>query len=699
VITAPRQAQLNSEPPVSTQVVDGALLDAAGIHGVEGLQQLVPGLSVDTPDAFNVLTIRGIGGGGRNIGFDPRAAFYVDGIDMSQAQALGLPLFDVEQVEVLRGPQGHLFGRNTVAGAVCVTTRAPTPVFESSGDGVIGTKGTREANLTLSGPLSDQVLGRVAVASEAHDGFTANAYDGQRLDDLSRLLARARLTFRLSEQQSVSLSVDGARIRQHAINGVPTSDLFGMPLGAGAPSGRVVDFNTRPFENVDLSGLGLSSTREMDGGHVLTLALGHRDTHQVKQQDNDYGPHDLLSTYYVDDFEQDTQEIRVASPAGGRAQYVVGFYHFDERASTNRRAIVGQDVDTVLVNHPLFGGLPFSVIGGVVPGAQVTDSGSVRTRSVAVYGNLDYLLLPSLTLNLGARVTHETKSVLFNLDGSASGNFDIGTLSGYRSSRSDRDLSPSVGATYAVSKEQEIYARYAHAFKSGGWNMDFIDSNAAKNPSFGTETVRSFELGTRGHAFGDRLRYEAAVYSSRFRNFQVFQFVDLGAGGSSIILSNAAKAESDGVDGSVNLRLSRQLELGVSVAWMRAVFQQFDSCSATVDCTGHRLPFAPAFSAALTVGYLLPLSRQVVFGSRERRRDAGHSVARGRRCAAQVCSERVPVGFQFLGPEPLRQADGHAAFPRLPGQPVRADHGSAHAGCRGKIQLLRLGFRTAYHGD
>lgn len=380
------------------------------------------------------------------------------------------------------------------------------------------------------------------------------------------------------------------------------SDLFGLPLPGGTLPKRTVDLNTTPFEAVNLSGGNITANYTMNSNHVLTAIFGYRDTHHELQIDNDYSAKDLFHNLFVDDFKQFSEEIRIASPNQGRARYVMGLYHLNETADTDRKAIIGQDAGTTLVRHPRFA-VPtlFTVVTGTSPGAVFSYNAEVQTDSSALFGALDYDLVESLTLNLGARYTHETKDVLFNLDGSQSGNFKIGSLTNYQDSRSENQVSPTVGVTYAVSKNQNVYAKYSRGFKSGGWSTTFLSTNGVKNPTFDTETVNSYEVGTKGTP--GRLRYDLAAYVSRFINYQLFQIVNLGRGASSIDLRNAAAVESRGIDASFALRVTSQLDIGLNFGLVKATFISFNTCSMTVDCTGHQLPYAPNFTSALTADY------------------------------------------------------------------------------------------------
>lgn len=587
VVTAQKRSQSAQEVPISMTVVDAQALEKTHALGLEDMQQLVPNLSLENQGGFNVLTVRGVGGGGRNMGFDPRVGVYVDGIYMGQAQALTLPLFDVEQVEVLRGPQGFLFGRNTVAGAVNISTAAPAKTLDGYVRGVVGNQGIREVYASLSGPLSATAQGKIGVASQQRDGWTRNQFDGSKLDDMKRLSARGQLAVALTPRLKLTLAADSAETEQKLLNGEPVSGMGGAPLASPAQA-HTVSFNTRPLEKVKLSGASVTASYQLDNGDALTAVLGQRNTHQAKTSDNDYGPADLLWTHYVDDFRQGSQELRLASPNRGTVRYVAGLYHLNETARTDRVATVGND--------------------WFAPGATVWNNGRLKTDTTALYGALDIEVAPKLTLNLGGRYTHETKDIVFNLGGPIAPVFGLGNLDNFTDKRTENQSSPSLGVSYAISSQQNVYAKLARGFKSGGWNAEYIDPVAAKHPGFDSESVTSLELGTKGQFNGGRGRYELALFSSRFTNFQVLQFVDLGGGATSILLKNAARVQSEGADASVAVRVTPELELGVNLGLNHATFKQFAGCAPTVDCSGHDLPYAPRNSAALTANYRMPLA-------------------------------------------------------------------------------------------
>ena len=610
VVTAQKRVQSIEDVPIAMTVIGRKALDNSRATTLTDMQQLVPNFSIAQSLGVNTVTVRGVGGGGRNIGFDTRAGVYVDGIYMGQAQALDQSLFDIEQVEVLRGPQGHLFGRNTVAGAVNITTRVPSETFESSIRAVAGNHNTREGYVSASGPVAGKLLGKFSLGYETRDGFTTNLFNNQELDDLKRVSMRGQLAFQATDRLEINLSADYADIRQNNVVGETMTGMFDAPLPGGPYAGHTVSFNTTPYLNNTLSGASLTANYDMAGGNTLTAITGYRDTHQYRQNDTDWSPNDVFHINYTDDFKQISQEIRIASPVRDRLRYVAGAYLMHESADTYRTATIGQDTNT-LVKHPLVPfPVPFGVLLGLVPGATVPVSGTVKTDSYALFGSLDYDLGSRLTLNLGARYTYEKKDLVYNIDGAASGAIGIGTAVNYTDGRSDAMLTPTLGMTYALNKSLNLYGKYSTGFKSGGWNLDFLTTTQIANKfNFNKETVDSYELGLKGAALDSRMSYDVSVFHSSFKDLQVFQFADLGAGTTELQLRNAAKAESSGAEVSLRALATDNLSIGGNIGTLRARFKSFPGgLSGGGDAAGKRLPDAPELTAAVTVNYSMPVS-------------------------------------------------------------------------------------------
>ena len=589
IVTAQKRAQSIDDVPIAMTVINRKALENSHAATLTEMQQLAPNFSVAQWGGINTASIRGVGGGGRNIGFDTRVGVYVDGIYMGQSQALDQPLFDIEQVEVLRGPQGHLFGRNTVAGAVNITTRAPSETFEGSFRAVAGNHNTREGYASVSGPMADKLLGKISLGYETRDGFSTNLFSNQKLDDLNRVTTRGQLALRATDKLDINLSADYADIKQNQILGEVMTGMGGAPLAGGPYADHTVNFNTTPYINNTLSGASLTANYYTDEGTTLTAITGYRDTHQNRQNDTDYSPFDVFHINYTDNFKQFSQEIRIASPVKDALRCVAGVYLMHESADTYRIAAAGKDGAMI----------------GVAAGATVPVSGAVKTDSYALFGSLDYDLTSKLTLNLGARYTDEKKSLLYNLAGA--GIFGMGTAVNYTDTRSDSMLTPTVGLTYALHESLNIYGKYSTGFKSGGWNLDYLtNTQIANDINFNKETVDSYELGLKGSALNHRVQYDFSVFHSRFRDFQVFQFVNTGVT-SELQLRNAAKAESTGAEASLHALMTDNLNISGNIGIMKAEFKSFPGgMTSGGDAAGKRLPDAPDMTAAVTVNYSMP---------------------------------------------------------------------------------------------
>lgn len=590
-VTAQKRAQSLQDVPISMTVIGEEALEKSRIKTLFDLNQSVPNFEAAPLPGTPQISVRGVGGGGRNIGFDTRVGVYLDGIYLGQAQAINQPLFDIEQVEVLRGPQGHLFGRNTVAGAVNITSRAPTKDFEGSLRAVVGNYGAAEGYATFSGAVADKVLGKFSIATEKRDGYSTNLFNGQKLDDLRRVTSRAQLVIDATNKLKISLFGDYSDTKQNIVLGEPVTSFSDRPLPAGPLPNRQVNFNTTPYTNAQLSGASMTMNYALDNGGTLTSITGFRDTHQDRTNDTDYNPQDIFRIQYVDDFTQTSQEVRLVSDNKGSARYVAGLYYSKEDADTLRKAFSGPDAGLIR--------LPTGLVG--------TNAGAINTKTTAVFGALDYDITRALTLNLGARHTSEKKDFLYNLNGAAA--IGIATLVDYRDSRSENKLTGTVGATFAVSKDMNLYTKYSTGFKGGGWNADFVRAaQVADGLNFNTETVKSYEVGVKGKLLGGRMQYDLAAFTSEFDNYQTFFFVPLANGTAILQLKNAAKVKSEGLEASARVRVTQNFSIGGNVGVLSTKYKSFPNAGGLgVDFTGQEVPDTPKLTVAFNADYSMPV--------------------------------------------------------------------------------------------
>lgn len=609
VVNAEKRPKFIENVPISLTVIGHDDLLNTTANKLADMQQLVPNFTVVQYGIWNQISIRGIGGGGRNIGFDTRTGVYLDGVYMGQVPALESSLLDIEQIEVLRGPQGYLFGRNTVAGAVNITTRGPTREFEGHFRTGLGNHHSRANFASASGPIAEDLLGKISIGSDSHNGFANNSFNGAGIKDLGRLSTRGQLSWRASDQIKVNLSGDYSRIHQSDFEGGAVTGLFDSPLTGGPATQRSINVNDQPLITTKLSGLNLTTTYDTLESGKVTSITSYRYTLGDQRSDNDLSSVDLLHTRFRDEFRQWSQELRFASSGTEPFRYVAGIFYLHEKADTFRTAFFGNDVSTPISLPGGPGPAPFDSIFGVAAGSRVPIAGTVKTHSYAAFLSADYDLTDRLTFNLGVRYTYETKDLLYSIDGSQGGALGLATISRLTDHLKLHDVSPTLGASYALTEDLKAYLKYSRGFKTGGWNVDFLTAPQISNDlSFNKETADSYEAGLKGNAFGQRVQYDLAVFLARYKNFQVFQFVGLDSGQTIILLRNAARAETKGVEGSVSALLTSRLNVGANLGLLNAKFKSFPGGGpGGQDAAGQRLPDAPRFTAAITCGYTVPV--------------------------------------------------------------------------------------------
>ena len=599
VVTAQKREQNLQDVPIAITAISQDRLSQLGASRLSDLSNRAPNFLIEKFANAETVFIRGVGGGGRNIGFGGRAGVYIDGVYTGQVGAIDQALADIQRVEILRGPQGTLFGRNSVSGAVNIITREPSSTFTAGIDLKGGNYDERSLSANVSGPIvPDRVLAKLSVFRETRDGYVTNLFDnstrGGQIDGAS---VRGALRLLPTDKLTVDIAADYSRDKSQ----VAPIESISTPTGGGlidpsAPALFQVNENTpRIRDNKDF-GVSVTGLYRLPADLALTSITAFRAVNSYRQADNDYSPLDLLASHYADRFNQFTEELRIASPSTGRLRYVAGVYYLDELALTGRDVTVGKDA---------VGRLP------AAPG-PVPSSARIRNRSIAAFGNFDFDIAGPLTLNAGARFTHEHRTLLFNLDGSKSGGFGIGVLTNFHDAASEDHVSPTVGLTYKLSPDASLYAKYSNGFKSGGWNVDFLTrAQVVDQPgqtgtpfAFKTETANSYEIGAKTELFERRLRINGAAFLASYSDYQINQFV--GATGI-VQLTNAAKVDTSGLELSAEARLTPDLRLTADGAWLRTKFASFPHGGALgADATGNRLPFAPRFSGAVGGEYILP---------------------------------------------------------------------------------------------
>lgn len=632
IVTATKRAERLVDVPISLSVVGGRDIQQTGMRELRETAAYIPNVIISQNNDYgSTVTIRGVGANSRNIGFDSRVGVYVDGIYMGQSPSLNQELLDVTQVEVLRGPQGTLFGKDTVAGAVNMITRKPGQEFAASLGASLGNLSYTELKGMVNIPLSETLSFRAQAMHKERDGYIRNTVTGNDLGSVDKTAYRAQLRWMPNDHFEANLSIDGLNASSLLFNGEPITDILGL---FPRPLDRQVAFWRDPNESRDLIGSALTLEYKTPSGMTLKSLTGWRNTQAHFINTTDYSPTNLVSVDYAEEYDQLSQEFQIISADTKPLTWVAGVYLYRQDSDTNRDVIFGTRFNEDFIGYlctlgaagpapsTCFLGAPDSDTGpwaaalGFGPeGSKVFNRGTVKTKSYAIFATANYDLSDRLQLGLGGRYSVVDKSVNWLLDGRNSGFFGIGTtrvgttVAPLVNDRTDTSFTPTVSLTYKVNSATSVYGRYATGFKSGGFNLDYINANelaANSGLEFDKETVATYEIGVK--TLTPRFNLSAAVFWSDFSDYQVNQFIVLDPTRNppltSIRITNAASVNTRGLEVEASYKVTPNFRLQGSLGLLDAKFDSFPGgATGGASASGKTLPNAPEVSLTLGGNY------------------------------------------------------------------------------------------------
>ena len=597
VVTAQKREERLIDVPSSIAAVGEQTIKELNVQQLAELSNHVPNLIIDSNVSLNsAVYIRGVGANSRNIGFDTRVGVYLDGVYLGQSPALNQELVDLERVEVLRGPQGALFGKNTVAGAINLISRLPTFDTETFVSVRGGDYDERQGSLRFNTALGSNVATKISFNRALRDGFTTNLFDGSDVGNRDATSARAQLRWDVSDALQVVGSVDGLRTRERSEYGNAFTNTFGTAIVANYSTPRTINVNHNSADERDVYGGALNVSYTLDGGSTFKSISSYRSTEFASTLDVDYSPLDLLTVDFADEYRQLTQEFQWLAARIGRFEYLAGLYLYQQDSDTSRAA-------RTQAQAPLL---------GLAAGQSVPTAGDVTTRNAALYAHSTYELTDALELGLGFRWSWEEKEANYAIDGSRLP--ALGLAAGtFSDSRTDEDFSPTATLTYQWAPSLVTYLRYAEGYKSGGYNLDFVGPRVFPNGlEFERETATNYEVGIKGDLWQRRLGFAIAVFRADFENYQVDQFLEVSPGVIAIVIGNAAEVRTQGIELEATLRPVDRLSLNLGIGVLDAEFESFPGGAAgNTDASGKELPGAAPLQANAGVSYSIPLNRSL----------------------------------------------------------------------------------------
>lgn len=603
VVTATKRSRALDDIAQSIAVLDGSTQRLRGQQRLEDIQSSVANVTFTTTSNSSQIFVRGIGNTFINAGGDPGVAFYQDGAYVSDARTINTSMFDVERVEVLRGPQGALYGRNAVGGAINVVSARPALVAEGAVDAVVGNDGLMQSEGYVTGPMgSPGVAGRISYLLREHDGYTANLLDDQPgapdgLDDTSLWGLRGQLALSLPGNGELNLLVshydqddDGPAL---AVVTVPEFTYPAEALYGATPTDDPRSVMANVAEN-ELRVSTVNVTLEQPVGDLsLTVVGNYRDGDQYFLNDCD-GTEWEACRYSTDTVSEDLYiETYLASPADQTFQWIIGgvYQQFDQDqvVQVPWQSLAAYFLPGVPTDVPFF----ISYDGG----------GELRSESYAVYADVRWEFSPGWAVASQVRYGETTKKAI---EHQTIPSFGV-DVSGFRNETDDHSSPFKLALERRLDAGGLLYLSYTTANKDGAINIGALQTETVE-----PEEARTWELGHKATYFGRRLELNAALFHTEYENLQITQVV-----GTIATLTNAPESTVRGIEIDVRAYLTSSLQFGASLGYLDAEFDEFFNsrtlpglvAGPLTDLSGNRLPYVPEYTANLDLEYrFAPLS-------------------------------------------------------------------------------------------
>jgi len=629
VVTATKRAANVQDVPISVGVVTGEFINTFDIKDLNDIQNFVPGLQVQQTFGSWAVRIRGLGSGITNLAFDSSVPIYIDDIYCGRGKCMESAFLDVERLEVARGPQGALFGKSTIAGAISVMSTRPTDEFEAEMKiGAEMENGGYTSSGYISGALTDKLRARLAIRYDDLDGYTDNIALRREDGDKRTWATRLGVEFDATDTTSFYLKLEAGESN--------TAGRNNQLVAPGAMSASTTDANAEyrsddrrsvstgvekeDFYAYDWSSLSLSMDTEI-ADHLVKGVLGYWEYDNDWFLDVDGHPEAILNTALADEYEQTTAEIRILSPTDQTFEYIVGAWYQDSELTTRQFSPF----------YPLFWQaiLPAFLHGAINPNASGMDRNFERdSEAYSVYGQLTWNISNSVRAILDVRYTDEEQEgvgaswpILFT-----NGTFDPQRVTQstfghnteylFTQDRSDDSIDPSLRVQWDVNEDMMVYGVYAEGSKSGGMKANDATLGAqltasAADPAyaqrflgvasvtaadiagglelkqgngvfdFEDEEAESWELGMKTSLLDGTASFAVALFTTEFTNLQTSNY-----DGTQFIIGNAGSATVDGIEVEFSWQATENLRLNSSISVIDAKYDDFAGAQCVENSAG-----------------------------------------------------------------------------------------------------------------
>ena len=608
VVTARRRAETAQDVPVAISVIGASTLDSTGNFNIGKVQQLTPALQFYSSNPRNTaVNIRGIGApfGLTSDGFEQGVGIYVDDVYYARVASAVFDFLDVAQIEVLRGPQGTLYGKNTTAGAINITTNQPTFDFEGRAELSIGNLGFKQAKAAVGGPLSDTVAARIAFSGTSRRGTIFNVTTGNWINAQDNIGLRGQLLFQPRDNLSITLAGDFNTQNPECCGTVyvrtgSTQRPLNRQYAALAAAQGYSVVSTNPFDRLTDVDANLNAGNKIGGASLrikwdvgpgtLTSITAWRFWDWKPENDRDYtGLPIVTKSQNPSQQDQFSQELRYNYSQDGIG-FVLGAFAFYQKIDTQGTEQHGSASSRWNIN-------PSNALSddpSVLDGLTAYNRQWLKATSLALFGQVDWEVLPGLTIQPGARLNYDKKEGYYErtvFDGQGNpvlfGQTDprkIAQLAIFSPqlsapSFSDWNFSYDLTASYQVSPDLLVYATYAKTFKSGGINQNGLPTDASGNPilSAGTikpESVHHWEAGIKAQFLNRRATLNLAAFRTTIDDYQA-TVTNGQLGVLRGYLANADRVRTQGFEADFSMRPSQRFTAYASGAYTDARYVKF----------------------------------------------------------------------------------------------------------------------------
>jgi iron complex outermembrane recepter protein len=592
IVTANRREENLQNVAISVSAFTDEFFKNSGTTNLQQLDQYTPNFKISpiTDSRSTSIRIRGIGSIGSNAGIDPSVGVFIDGIYQGRAGMSIADLMDIQRVEVLRGPQGTLYGKNTAAGALNIISKAPAEVFEAEVELVVGNYDALEVRGMVNVPLGESGHAtRLSGFYVENEGFDENTYLGGKMNTTDRKGLRSRTLFNLGNAGELTVSLDYSKnegdccapdifdyVGDGSPQGVPFSKLAastGIPVPEADGFDREIQVDTPFFNDVEIGGVALDWSVELSNEIVLTWINALRGYESFSNLDGDFSLYPGIHYQTDVELEQVSSEFRITSPVGDTFDWQLGLFYYDFEMDT-----AGENGFLPLMGQN-FLDPPFP--GGFWPDGGVNfDTNTHETTSYAAFGQANWTFAEKWRMTFGARYTAEKKARVGSQESRPDPIFPIdappiaGPNVSIDEDRESTDISPMLSVTYFPRDDLMFYASASQGFKSGGFNQ--LRTGEGVPGEFDDERSRNYELGWKGTWLNRRLQVNGTVFFVDYEDFQSQTF-----DGQAITVRNAGGMESKGVEFDLVYVPNSLWTLGMAIGYNDATYSEFDQAECT----------------------------------------------------------------------------------------------------------------------